>query len=210
MKTKKSFSLTTCFRLGLFSNICFVVFLFLCLFYYYLFGNSEVRLMGLEIVAYACEGAGFVLMLLSILGYFRLVRQRYPWKLLLCGYLLVEILLMLLDFRLVEWNAYNGAAPWLIVVHSLFSAGVCLSYLTLEPGRKKLQIAVGIASALMLAGMISLVFRFRVYGSILVNAFAYIYLNAALLFLYQREDLEIDCYGDRARVQEYKSSTFFE
>ena len=41
-----------------------------------------------------------------------------------------------------------------------------------------------------------------------MNAFAYIFFFASLRYYYNREEIEIDCYGDRAKVQEYKS-TFF-
>ena len=80
--------------------------------------------------------------------------------------------------------------------------------MSLDPKRTRLEMLVGIAVSMILAGMFSAVLKLRVYGSILMNAFAYIFFFASLRYYYNREEIEIDCYGDRAKVQEYKS-TFF-
>ena len=115
---------------------------------------------------------------------------------------------MLLDFDFIHLDIYNGRSNLLIILHAILSALVGFSFLSLDPKRRRLEILVGIAVSIMLAGMFSAVLNLRVYGSVLMNAFAYIFFFAALRFYYDREEIEIDCYGDRAKVQEYKS-TFF-
>ena len=60
-----------------------------------------------------------------------------------------------------------------------------------------------------LFGMFGMVFHMRIYFSILMNAFAYIFMFSALKYLLSQQKIEIDCYGDKARVNQYKS-TFFD
>ena len=208
MERKRPFRLETCFKLGLFGNICFVAFIIICLIYYYTFSPSGTFRLGFDIAAYIVEFAGFGLMALAIAGICCIVRQRGLMKTLLSVYVCVEVFLMLLDFDFIHLDVYNGRSNLLIILHAIFSALVGFSFLSLDPKRTRLEMLVGIAVSMILAGMFSAVLNLRVYGSILMNAFAYIVFFASLRYYYNREEIEIDCYGDRAKVQEYKS-TFF-
>lgn len=208
MERKRPFRLDTCFKLGLIGNICFVVFIVICLIYYYTFSESGTFRLGFDIAAYIVEFTGFGLMALAIAGICVTVRQRGLMKTLLSVYVCGEVFLMLLDFDFIHLDIYNGRSNLLIILHAILSALVGFSFLSLDPKRRRLEILVGIAVSIMLAGMFSAVLNLRVYGSVLMNAFAYIFFFAALRFYYDRDEIEIDCYGDRAKVQEYKS-TFF-
>lgn len=208
MERKRPFRLDTCFKLGLAGNICFVVFIIICLIYYYTFSPTGTFRLGFDIAAYIVEFTGFGLMALAIIGICCIVRQRGVMKALLSVYVCTEVFLMLLDFDFIHLESYNGRSNLLIILHAVFSAVVGFSFLSLDPKRTRLEILVGICVSIMLAGMFSAVLNLRVYGSILMNAFAYIFFFAALRFYCGREEIEIDCYGDRAKVQEYKS-TFF-
>ena len=68
MERKRPFRLETCFKLGLFGNICFVAFIIICLIYYYTFSPSGTFRLGFDIAAYIVEFAGFGLMALAIAG----------------------------------------------------------------------------------------------------------------------------------------------
>ena len=185
-----------------------MAFIIICLIYYYTFSPSGTFRLGFDIAAYIVEFAGFGLMALAIAGICCIVRQRGLMKTLLSVYVCVEVFLMLLDFDFIHLDVYNGRSNLLIILHAIFSALVGLSFLSLDPKRTRLEMLVGIAVSMILAGMFSAVMNLRVYGSILMNAFAYIFFFASLRYYYNREEIEIDCYGDRAKVQEYKS-TFF-
>ena len=177
MERKRPFRLETCFKLGLFGNICFVAFIIICLIYYYTFSPSGTFRLGFDIAAYIVEFAGFGLMALAIAGICCIVRQRGLMKALLSVYVCVEVFLMLLDFDFIHLDIYNGRSNLLIILHAIFSALVGFSLLSLDPKRTRLEMLVGIAVSMILAGMFSAVLNLRVYGSILMNAFAYIFLH---------------------------------
>ncbi len=206
---KAPFSFDKCLRLGLVANVMFLIFIVLCLIYYYLFGNSGVLHGLFDAVAFTVEFAGFFLMGLTIVGLCMTIRQRRVMKTLMSVYVVAETVLMLLDFGFIDLSFYNGQSVPLIVAHAICSALVGMTYLQLEPKRVSLQICVCIMEGLILSGMLSAVFHLRVYGSIFMNAVAHVFLFAALRYLLRQEELEVDCYGDRAKVTTYKS-TFFE
>ena len=91
MERKRPFRLETCFKLGLFGNICFVAFIIICLIYYYTFSPSGTFRLGFDIAAYIVEFAGFGLMALAIAGICCIVRQRGLMKTLLSVYVCVEV-----------------------------------------------------------------------------------------------------------------------
>ena len=115
---------------------------------------------------------------------------------------------MLLEFRLLPFKSYNGLSVGLTVTHVLFSAGVSFSLLMLDPMNKKLQWIVGITTCIILAGMLLAIAGYRVYGSILVNAFAYIFFFTATDYQLRLEEIEVDCYGDSAKVRSFESTLF--
>ena len=135
-------------------------------------------------------------------------------KVLLIVYIVVEVVLMLLEFQFLPWRffglfTYNGLSRWTVILHAIFSGGTAFSLLMLEPHNKRLEIIVGITSGLMLAGMFFVVPGYRVYASILLNAAAYIFFFTALKRQLVTEEVLVDCYGDQAKEVSF-SSTLFE
>ncbi|MBQ8905513.1 MAG: hypothetical protein IJY85_03990 [Ruminococcus sp.] len=209
MDLKKPFSLKTCFRFALYGNICFIIFIIICLFYYYLFGENGMTFIAFDIAAYIAEGAGFLLYLLGIIGLCRNVMGCTALKALLVIYVLTEILLMLMDFQFIDLSFYNGQSVPLIITHAICSAVIALTHLTLERNRQQLNLAVIILVVIILGGMFSAALNFRVYGSIFMNAVGYIFFYARMIHLLNQEELEVACFSDPVRVTTYKS-TFFD
>ena len=87
---------------------------------------------------------------------------------------------------------------------------MCFSFIQLDPNRSKLEVVVIVCTGIMLGGMFGNIMGIRVYFSIISNAVGFTLLFAAIRYLLKREEIEIDCHGDNARVSEYNSSTFFE
>lgn len=206
---KKLFNFKRCLTFGILANVMFILFIIICLVYYSIYGNTDKSNNLFEMSAYICEAVGFVLMALSIVGMVLILRQRYILKILLSIYLITEIFIMLLDFGFINiGKIYNGYSVPLIIVHAIFSAAVCFSHISLDHKRLPLQIAVSVASCMMLAGMLSVGYGVRIYASVLTNCFAYLFLYITLSIQLKLEVIEVDCHGDKARVQEYKSSFF--
>ena len=207
-KGPRKYTLSDCMRFGRIANILFVVFIIVCLIYYYSLANKGNYSIPFEVVAYSIETVAFLLFSLSVIWLERLVRARKSMKFLMILYILVEIFLMLLEFRLLPFKSYNGLSVWLTITHVLFSAGVSFSLLMLDPQNKKLQWIVGITTCIILAGMLFAIAGYRVYASILVNAFAYIFFFTAMEHVLRLDEMNIDCYGDSARVQSFESTLF--
>ncbi len=207
-KGPRKYTLTDCMRFGRIANILFVVFIIVCLIYYYSLASKGDFSIPFEVVAYSIEIIAFLLFSTSAIWMERLVRARKIMKFLLIIYILVEILLMLLEFRLLLDGVYNGLSIPLTVAHVLFSAGVSFSLLLLDPMNKKLQWIVGITTCIILAGMLPAIAGYRVYASVLVNAFAYIFFFTAMEYQLHLEEIEVDCYGDSAKVQSFESTLF--
>ena len=60
--------------------------------------------------------------------------------------------------------------------------------------------------AMMFAGMFGNIIGIRIYFSIIVNAVAFAVLFYSVRRLIAREEIEVDCHGDKARVAEFKST----
>jgi len=206
---KKIFNFKNCIIMGIYSNIMFILFIIICLFYYDIYGNSGIASTPFEIIAFTVETLGFILMAISIFGIILIVRQRMIMKILMAIYLVVEVVIMFADFGFLSpGNWYNGYSKVLIILHAIFSATVCLSYMSLDYKKIPFQIIVGIASCIMLAGMFCIIFNIRIYASVLTNSVAYLFLYVAMIIQLNLEILQVDCYGDKANVVEYKSSFF--
>lgn len=205
---KRQYTLMDCMKVGRAANILFVVFIVICLIYYYSLAKYGKYVIPFEVIAYGVEATAFALFTLSVVWLDRLVRQRLPMKVLLLCYIAVEVVLMLLEFNFLPFIPYNGLSLGLTIVHTIFSAGVSLSLLMLAPESKKLQTIVIINSTIILAGMFLGLAGYRVYASILLNAFAYIFFFTAMIHLLRSEDVDIDCYGDNAKVSDFSSTMF--
>jgi len=202
-------NLLKCFYFALFGNISFVIFAIVCFIYYYAFGSIGIVVRSIEITAYIFEGAGFIFNLIASVYFFRTVRARLLMKTGYCVYIILELVMMILELNSYQISFYKPYSLPLAIIHSLFSAGVCFSFLLLEPKNIYIEVIVTIAVGIMFFGMMGNIFGIRIYFSILANAAAYVILFGAVIFFIRHENVEIDCYGDKARVAQYKS-TFFE
>ena len=138
----------------------------------------------------------------------RLVRARGVMKTLLIVYISVEVGLMLVEFGVIPFLSPLGKNLGIILLHVIFSAGVSLSLLMLDPQNKRLQRIVILTTAIILAGMLTAAADYRIYASILVNALAYIVFFSAMVRQLALDEMDIDCYGDQARVSEISSTMF--
>ncbi len=204
----RKYTLMDCMRFGRIANILFVAFIIICLIYYYSIASKGNYSIPFEVIAYTVETAAFLLFSISVIWLDRLVRARKTMKYLLFSYIITEIVLMLLEFKLLPFEAYNGLSLGVIIAHVLYSAGVSFSLLMLDPPNKRLQWIVGITTCLILAGMLFGIAGYRVYASILINAFAYIFFFTAMEHQLRLEEIDIDCYGSSAKVQNFESTLF--
>ncbi|MBQ8012483.1 MAG: hypothetical protein IJY06_04825 [Oscillospiraceae bacterium] len=201
--------LKRCFQFGQYANILFLVFTFVCLLYYWLIKRYQNEVVLLEIAAYAIEVGGFGMMLLSLLYFWKIVRHRYIMKAAMLIYLITEVVIMIMDFNAERIPFYQSNSMALNIGHSIFSAVICFTYLSLEPKNTALEVAIVLAVTIILMGMFGTIFKMNVYISLFANSIAYVVLFSILRFLHSQERIMVDCHGDRAREQKFKS-TFFD
>ncbi len=201
--------LKRCFEFGQYANILFLAFAAVCALYYWLINRHNIEVVPLEIAAYTIETGGFVLMLFSLLNFWKIVRHRYIMKAAMLVYLIVEVVIMVMDFNADKLPFYQSNSMALNIGHSIFSAAICFTYLALEPKNTALEVAIVITITIILAGMFGTIFKLNVYISLFANSIAYVVFFSILRFLHKQERIMVDCHGDRARVQNFKS-TFFD
>lgn len=200
--------LKRCFEFGQYANILFLAFTVVTYLYYWLVRRYSLSLVPMEIAAYTIETAGFVMMLLSLLNFCKIVRHRYLMKTAMLLYLITEVVIMILDFNADQLEFYRSGSMWFNIIHSIYSAATCFTYLCLEPKNTGLEVAVVIAITLILSGMLGTIFGLHIYVSIFANSIAYVVFFSILRFLLSQERIMIDCHGDRAREQKFQSSFF--
>lgn len=205
MHKKLSLGLTLC----LVGNLFFLMFSIVCYFYYKAFGVNGIVIRFIEVIAYACEAAGFISLLIGIILIGRAVRMRIWIKIAFPLYILTELAFMILELNSYRIDFYEPYSLALAIVHSVFSAAVCFTFLSLDPGKVCLEVVIVVSFAMILAGMLGNILGIRIYFSILTNAVAFSVLFASIKWMLGREMIEIDCHGDKARVAEY-TSTFFD
>ena len=205
---KRPYTLVDSMKLGRLANILFVVFIIFCLIYYYVLAKKGNYVMFFEVVAYSIETIAFVTFTVSVVWMDKLVRSRLLMKILMITYICVEVFLMLLEFDLLPIKSYNGLSFWLVIGHAVFSGAVSFSLLMLDPANKRMERIIIITATIILGGIFLGYFRYRVYASILLNAFAYIFFYSAMLHQLRLEEIRVDCYGDSA-VEKSFSSTMF-
>ena len=159
-------------------------------------------------IAFSIEAIAFVLFAVCAVWLDRLVRARGVMKVLLIVYITAEVVLMLNEFGLIPFMSPVGKNTFFIIAHVIFSAGVSLSLLMLDPQNRRLQTIVIISTAIILSGMLTAIAEYRVYASILVNAVGYIVFFSAMVRQLALEEMDIDCYGDQAKVSEISSTMF--
>ncbi len=202
--------LKRCFIFGQYANILFLLFALMAWVYHWSIARHNLEIVPLEIAAYTVETGGFVFMLFSLLNFHKIVRHRYLMKLAMLVYLITEVVIMIMDFNADKIPFYNNGSMALNLWHSIFSAAICFTYLSLEPKNRSLEIAIIIAEVIILSGMFGVIFGLHVYVSLLANSVAYVIFFSIIRFLISQERIMIDCHGDRAKEYKYKSSFFDE
>ncbi len=200
--------LKRCFQFGQFANILFLVFAVISAVYYWLIERHTKTVVALEIAAYIVETGGFVLMLLSLINFWKIVRHRYIMKAAMLIYLLVEVIIMIMDFNSTSIPFYQSNSMALNIGHSVFSAAICFTYLALEPKNPSLEVSIVVTIVIILCGMLGTIFKMNVYISLFANSIAYVVFFSIMRFLHSQERIMVDCYGDRARETKFTSSFF--
>ena len=193
---------------GLIGNALFIAFAFITLVLFYRTeGTSKI----LEVLAYACDISGFFFLMFGNYLIITAIRGRLLFKIGFTLYIIMEALMMVLELNSFEVSSfYKPYSLALAIFHSLISAAVCFSFLYLDPYKTSLEVTIIICVGLILGGMFGNIIGIRLYFSVLANAIAYTGLFAAIIRMRKREIIEIDCYGDSARVAEYKSVVYEE
>lgn len=194
---------------GLIGNIFFIVFCLVCLLYYYTYNSESFFSRLLEAVAYYTEILGFGLLIYSDYLLIVSIRLRRLLKISFSAYIVIEAVMMMLELNSYRFEFYQPYSLPLAIVHAVVSALVCFAFLQLDPENTKYEIAIIVCIALILAGMLGNILGIRIYFSIMANALGFSVMFGGIHFLRNREEIEIDCYGDRARVAEFNSSTLF-
>ena len=195
--------------LGILGNVLFIVFGLVCYLFYISYSSGSIHSKILEILAYAIEFAGFIVLIYSSRLMFSAIRMRSWLKLGFSAYIVLEAVMMFLEINTSRFSFYEPYSLGLAVIHSILSAAVCFSFIQFDPDKPKLEVVVIVCTGIMLGGMFGNIMGIRVYFSIISNAVGFAILFAAVRYLLKREEIEIDCHGDKARVSEYSSSTFF-
>lgn len=169
-----------------------------------------MELVPLEIAAYTIETAGFVFMLFSLVNFYQIVRHRYIMKTAMLIYLITEVVIMIMDFNADKLSFYESGSMALNIGHSIFSAAIAFTYLSLEPKNTALEVAIVITEVIILAGMFGVIFHLHVYVSLFANSIAYVVFFSIVRFLHAQERIMVDCHGDRASETKYRSDFFDE
>ena len=185
--------------LGILGNILFVLFGLICYIFYVSYEPESVHSKILEALAYISEFSGFIILIYSGWLMFSAVRMRSWLKFGFSAYIALEAVMMFLEINTTRFSFYAPYSLMLAIIHSVLSAVVCFSFIQLDPDKSKFEVVVIVCTGIMLGGM---------FG-IMSNAVGFSILFAAIRYLLKREEIEIDCHGDNARVSEYSSSTFF-
>ncbi len=193
---------------GFAGNLFFILFGITCYIYYLTFSAGSVLSTVIEIIAYIFEAFGFFFSVLAIIDINKSVRMRKWLKIGLPVYIGVELIMMVLELNSFRFRFYNPYSLPLAIIHAIFSAFICFSFLSLDSGNVKLETVITVCFGIILGGMLGNVIGIRIYFSIITNAISYTILFAAIRWMLKREIIEIDCHGDKARVSEYKSSFF--
>lgn len=194
--------------LGLAGNLFFILFGIVCYIYYKTYDPYSIMMPFMEAVAYICEALGFICLLIAIINIGRAVRMRKWIKIGFPIYIAVELVLMIMELNSQYLSFYKPYSLALAILHAVFSALVCFSFLSLDPGKVPFEVVITVAIGIILGGMLGNILGIRIYFSIITNAFAYVFLFGAIKWLLSREMIEIDCHGDKARVAEFKSTLF--
>lgn len=190
-------------------NLMFLAFSVVCLIYYKVYSPGSAVSKIIEIIAYTCEFGGFAMLIWGDWLISTSVRFRNTLKILFTLYIVLESVMMILELNSYKFDFYKPYSLTLAIIHAAVSGFICLTFIQLDPDKKKLEYSIIISVAIIFAGMLGNIMGLRIYFSIMVNGVAYSLMFYLILRLIKREEIEVDCHGDRARVAEYKS-TFFD
>lgn len=193
-------------RSCLLANLLFIVFCIICLIFYATYKADSFLSNTLEFLAYTAEFSGFAVFIWGDWLISSAVRFRGIMKLAMTLYIILEGVMMILELNSYRLDFYKPFSLLLAIIHSVASGLVCMSFIQLETDNKKLEVSVLVCIAIIFAGMLGNILGLRIYFSIMINAIAYALLFLLILRLIKREEVEIDCHGDRARVAEYRST----
>lgn len=194
---------------GLVGNILFVAFGLICLLYYYTYNAESIFSKIIEFIAYFTEFMGFGLLIYADYLLIASLRLRRMLKVCFSAYIVLEAVMMFLELNAYNFTFYQPYSLVLAIVHAVVSAAACFAFLQLDPENTKYEVAIITCIALILAGMLGNILGIRVYFSIMASALGFVVLFGAIHYLRSREEIEIDCYGDRANVAVFNSSTLF-
>lgn len=194
---------------GLVGNILFVAFGLICLLYYYTYDAESIFSKIIEFIAYCTEFMGFGLLIYADYLLIASLRLRRMLKVCFSAYIILEAVMMFLELNAYNFTFYQPYSLALAIVHAVVSAVSCFAFLQLDPDNTKYEVAIITCIALILAGMLGNILGIRVYFSIMASALGFVVLFGAIHYLRSREEIEIDCYGDRANVAVFNSSTLF-
>ena len=195
-------------KLFIIGNLLFIGFGIICAIFYKTYENGSALSNILEFLAYAVEISGFGILAFADYLMITSVRDRVIMKIGFSAYIVLEALMMVFELNSYRLEFYKPYSLGLAIIHTFVSSLVCLSFLQLELDNKKLEPVIIICSGIIFAGMFGNIMHIRIYFSIIVNAFAFAFLFYMIKRMLERDDLEVDCHGDRAEVVEYPNSFF--
>ena len=196
--------------LGLIGNLCFVVFALLWLWFYNIYDPNSGFVSFLEKVTYLALFSGFACLAASEFLMWTTMRMRLTLKIGFALYIVMEAFMMYCELHSYEvMSFYEPYSLKLAMAHSIISGVVCFMFVYLDPYKTPYEILIIMCIGLIFGGMFGNLSGIRVYFSILMKAVAFLILFIGIREMMKREIIEIDCYGDRARVAEYRS-VFFE
>lgn len=194
---------------GMIGNILFVAFGLLCLLYYYTYVPRSVISKILEMLAYGTELVGFGLLIYADYLLIVSIRLRRLLKVSFSAYIFLEALVMVLELNWSRLPFYQPYSLWIAIVHSVISGACCFAFLQLDAENTKFEVIVSACIVAIFAGMLGNILGIRVYFSVMINAVSFAFLFGGTRFLLEREDISIDCIGDRANEAVFSSSTLF-
>ena len=196
--------------LGLIGNLLFVLFALLWVWFYNIYEPDNGFVKFLEKMTYLSLYSGFICLAAAEVLLWRTMRMRLSLKIGFALYIAMEAFMMYCELHSYDvMSFYEPYSLKLAIAHSILSGVVCFLFVYLDPYKTPYEIMIILCIGLIFGGMFGNLIGIRVYFSILVNAIAFSILFAGIRIMIKREIIEIDCYGDRARVAEYRS-VFFE
>ena len=193
---------------GLIGNVLFVAFGVICYIFYLTYKDNSFFSRALEAIAYCTEFLGFGLLIYADYLLAASLRLRNLLKISFTAYIVLEAVILALELNSYRIEFYKPYSMAIAIVHAVISGAACLAFLQLDPDNPKFELTIVISIAMVFCGMLGVVLGIRAYFGVLINALSFAVLFALIRFLRSREEIEIDCNGDQARVAEYTSSMF--